>query len=227
MKTALVASHILVALTLLGCSAPDTSGVFRNNGRSIGHDFQTGGSGSGGSDGQGGATSSSDSTSSTTTSGSGGGGAAGCECPEMLNSVYTCPAGQCEWQSCQPGYADCDGNHANGCEANELADASCGSSCTVCGNGTKCQSSPEPDMNACYCPGAPQPNVADEHCLDTVLDVFCCSELLNCQSDKTCAQHFNTWATDQSEFGDASWGPVWMALRTCKTNAPNGGICGN
>jgi hypothetical protein len=54
-----------------------------------------------------------------------------------------CNNGTCDWRSCNGGYADCDGNHANGCERSLNSDSSncggCGHVCTAptqyCRNG--------------------------------------------------------------------------------------------
>jgi hypothetical protein len=53
------------------------------------------------------------------------------------NAASVCAAGACAF-TCNPGYADCDGVAANGCEANLAAPATCGSCMTRCDatNGT-------------------------------------------------------------------------------------------
>jgi hypothetical protein len=45
-------------------------------------------------------------------------GACSTSCSSLvLNATgLTCTAGACGYTSCAPGFADCDGNHANGCE---------------------------------------------------------------------------------------------------------------
>lgn len=238
MKTTLAASNILVALTLLGCSAPDTSGVFRNNGRSIGHDFQTGGSGSGGSDGQGGDSSTSSSsttggTSSTGTNGSGGsGGSDSCDCSGMAHGITACVDGECKLQGCQPGYDNCDGNPTNGCEANLQDDSTCGTCGNSCGNGSQCQGSPDPEDSTCTCPNAPtSTNPEVTSCL-TCSEGACCDKWVACQNDSACSKDLQTWESCVKEngtlgctFGDGFNDAKWSALRTCVM--PTGCACGS
>jgi len=51
----------------------------------------------------------------------------------LPNATPKCTAGVCGIQSCNAGFADCDGNAANGCEVNLKADVN---NCNACG--TKC-----------------------------------------------------------------------------------------
>jgi hypothetical protein len=54
----------------------------------------------------------------------------------LPNATATCNSGVCAIQNCNPGFADCDGNPANGCEINTNGDPThCGLCSTVC-NGT-------------------------------------------------------------------------------------------
>jgi hypothetical protein len=66
-------------------------------------------------------------------------GACGNLCSGGANSSATCAAGKCN-NHCATGYDDCDGNPANGCEANLFADPAncgmCGSSCLGLANAT-------------------------------------------------------------------------------------------
>ena len=65
-------------------------------------------------------------------------GACGTACA-VANGTPGCAVGQCTVASCNPGYKDCDGMAANGCEINSGVDvANCGSCGKVCGtpNGT-------------------------------------------------------------------------------------------
>jgi len=65
-------------------------------------------------------------------------GACGTMCPGADNAVPACAAGQCAL-TCTAGFADCDGNAANGCEVNTTTSANhcggCGRACAVA-NGT-------------------------------------------------------------------------------------------
>ena len=55
------------------------------------------------------------------------------------NAVAGCSAGGCIIVSCNAGYADCDGNVANGCEVNlQASNSNCGSCGLVCPPGTSC-----------------------------------------------------------------------------------------
>ncbi len=61
-------------------------------------------------------------------------GRCGVVCPALPGSVATCTGGGCE-TACAPGFADCDGNAMNGCEAdlNNSANncGACGTRCTA------------------------------------------------------------------------------------------------
>ncbi len=68
-------------------------------------------------------------------------GACGTLCARA-NAMSQCVGGMCMLQSCNPGYADCDGNDANGCETIVDTDrnncGTCGHSCSAKGNSTCC-----------------------------------------------------------------------------------------
>jgi hypothetical protein len=57
-------------------------------------------------------------------------GACGRTCAPA-NATASCASGVCGYTACLPGFADCDGNRANGCEVNLNADPS---NCGRCGN---------------------------------------------------------------------------------------------
>jgi hypothetical protein len=65
-------------------------------------------------------------------------GRCGNACTVPTNAMATCSAGRCGF-TCNPGYADCDRDPANGCETNTRIDrlncGGCGNACTVM-NGT-------------------------------------------------------------------------------------------
>ena len=79
-------------------------------------------------------------------------GACGTACPERAHAVSTCAAGACGMR-CVEGFADCDGNAANGCEADLGGDAlhcgTCDGACPVLAH------------TAAACSGAP----CTTHCL--------------------------------------------------------------
>ena len=63
----------------------------------------------------------------------GGGGVdnqCGCSC-SLPNAQTTCTAGSCQIEACETGWADCDGNDANGCETHVEDEVD---NCGVCGN---------------------------------------------------------------------------------------------
>jgi hypothetical protein len=64
-------------------------------------------------------------------------GACGLSCA-VPNGTSTCVNGMCTMPVCTPGYADCDGNAANGCETNLNTVNNCGTCGKVCSsaNGT-------------------------------------------------------------------------------------------
>jgi hypothetical protein len=66
-------------------------------------------------------------------------GACGFMCPRPANATATCNSSICGF-ACTAGYADCDGNSANGCEVNLLNTAAhcgaCGRTCTAGPNAT-------------------------------------------------------------------------------------------
>ncbi len=73
-------------------------------------------------------------------------GGCGMMCPTRARASSSCAAGRCEF-TCEPGFADCDMNPANGCETDTNTDvARCGSCRTACNppNGT-----PACRMGAC------------------------------------------------------------------------------
>lgn len=61
----------------------------------------------------------------------------GAECL-TTHAIPTCNAGQCAIGSCRQGFADCDGEAANGCEADLTSPATCGSCNTSCAAGQVC-----------------------------------------------------------------------------------------
>ncbi len=59
-------------------------------------------------------------------------GACGHMCPVLANATATCAMGTCG-STCAPGFGDCDGNPANGCETNlNTTGTACGSCTNVC-----------------------------------------------------------------------------------------------
>jgi hypothetical protein len=108
-----------------------------------------------------------------------------------LNGTTGCAAGICI-PSCDPGFADCDGNPANGCETNTNVDmlncGGCGVEC-VCPGGTvpcvggRCAAGCDPGFGDCdgdWCNGCEANLVTDPH--------HCGGCSIVCGTDQICAQ---------------------------------------
>lgn len=52
------------------------------------------------------------------------------DCPTGLHASFACTAGRCALRNCLDGWSNCDGDPANGCEVNTVADLS---NCGMCG----------------------------------------------------------------------------------------------
>lgn len=97
--------------------------------------------------------------------------------PPPANAVRDCKNGTCSF-ACQSSYADCDGNAANGCEANiasELHCGSCGAACAAVPNGRK----------QCYfsCGGTPFLNYSCGHSCSSGAYIVCDPGYGNCDGD--------------------------------------------
>jgi formylglycine-generating enzyme required for sulfatase activity len=66
-------------------------------------------------------------------------GACGTTCAVSANSTPVCTGGSCG-VTCTPGFGNCDGNSANGCETNLQSGPFCGSCLAVCPPGVTCVS---------------------------------------------------------------------------------------
>ncbi len=64
-------------------------------------------------------------------------GRCGGACSPRPNSTSGCTSGVCEYR-CNAGFADCDGNPANGCEASLASSTSCGRCGVACPAGMSC-----------------------------------------------------------------------------------------
>jgi hypothetical protein len=80
-------------------------------------------------------------------------GTCGKACTPANAAAPSCAQGACGYTSCLQGYADCDGNKANGCEVNVNTDSNhCGDCATVCSSvcsGGKCGTSCAPPFVLC------------------------------------------------------------------------------
>ncbi len=78
-------------------------------------------------------------------------GLCGNRCPSRANATSICTAGGCGFR-CNPGFADCDGSAANGCEVNLTTNGShCGACGSVCAtaNGTPICSASTCGISSC------------------------------------------------------------------------------
>jgi hypothetical protein len=74
------------------------------------------------------------------------------------NGTAACSGGTCVVGSCDPGYADCDGNAANGCETNTNTDPN---NCGGCGNVCSNNNITSPTCSGGVCNGTCAPGFAD------------------------------------------------------------------
>lgn len=91
----------------------------------------------------------------------------------LANATPACTAGRCTVAACNTGFANCDGNDVNGCEANPQTDAR---NCGTCGNGCV---EPMPLCSSGRCIGGVCPmgmtRCGDSSCVDTQTDVRNCN----------------------------------------------------
>ncbi|MBX3181189.1 MAG: hypothetical protein KIT72_15080 [Polyangiaceae bacterium] len=97
-------------------------------------------------------------------------GFCGNEC-DLANATARCEGGRCVIDACNPGYADCDGNPANGCEVFTPTDlahcGACGHACSDVGASTRtcqegvCKPVCQTGRGDCGTPTAPN---ADDGC---------------------------------------------------------------
>jgi hypothetical protein len=73
-----------------------------------------------------------------------------------------CSSGSCQVVSCDSGYADCNGQAPDGCEASLNAPGTCGSCSNACSAGMTC------DNGTCAC-------TADAQCQGSSTSYSCCS----------------------------------------------------
>ncbi|MBL8602482.1 MAG: hypothetical protein JNK72_11220 [Myxococcales bacterium] len=107
-------------------------------------------------------------------------------CPMIANGVATCAAGLCG-STCNTGFADCDGNAGNGCEADVRISVNncggCGRACTApTGGSVTCQA------GACVggCPSGQ--TICNSACVALTTDANNCGSCGNrCQSGQSCA----------------------------------------
>jgi hypothetical protein len=102
-------------------------------------------------------------------------------CPPLPNATAVCSNGQCVVGSCNPGFANCDGIPANGCETNTVFNFQhCGSCGHVCPAGPN--SSPVCQGGVCGLVCAP----GFTNCNGNPLDGCECPPSATCQSGQCC-----------------------------------------
>jgi hypothetical protein len=85
-------------------------------------------------------------------------------------TAATCSSGACVITSCTPGFADCTGGTANGCETNTDTDAAnCGGCGIVCGTGETCMG------GVCRCGGTMGASSGDRRACTSGAAPACCS----------------------------------------------------
>lgn len=87
-------------------------------------------------------------------------GACNATCPQLPNALSTCNNGACTTGQCYPGFKDCNGQPADGCEVNTLVDGDCvcnagasdlPSGCDENLNGANCICKVQPNDPLCIC----------------------------------------------------------------------------
>lgn len=150
-------------------------------------------------------------------------GACGNVC-SFPNAQGICNAGACQLGPCDAGFADCDGNPANGCETNLNSDAS---NCGACGN--TCPPGYQCNNGSCTCP----PGTVDcgGQCVDISTDASNCGACGNICSFPNAQGICNA--------GACQLGPCDAGFADCDGNSANGcetnlitdnsncGACGN
>jgi hypothetical protein len=83
-------------------------------------------------------------------------GAASCAACDVPNATATCQNDGCALQSCNPGFEDCDGDPANGCEIDVDSDpdncGGCGNACAAPGQPGTCVYCQQGQCQSSACP---------------------------------------------------------------------------
>ena len=141
-------------------------------------------------------------------------------CPARGNATVACAAGACGF-NCSTGFANCDGNPVNGCEADTtLNPAHCGSCATVCSGGASCVAS------ACVC--APGQASCGGSCTDVRVDAANCGACGRaCPSGTTCGGGTCLCASGLTSCGGRCTDPRTDAANcgACGTVCPSGTLC--
>jgi len=153
-------------------------------------------------------------------------GECGNVCPESEFASATCVAGTCGFE-CNPGFADCDGSAATGCETNLRAPETCGDCDRACAVPLAlCQPEPVPMCVSSCDPGFA---LCDESCVDTEADRSHCGTCgIACESRANatveCADGSCT-VTCSDGFGDCDLIEA-NGCETALTSLADCGACG-
>jgi len=119
-------------------------------------------------------------------------GSCGMRCPDRHSSSPSCAAGECTI-TCDPGFADCDTNLANGCEASLADNDTCGSCATPCTDPSPlCEGTTTGEVRSytCVVSCGSGSTRCDDSCVDTDTDVTNCGDC-----GTVCAAPDNAYAT--------------------------------
>lgn len=144
------------------------------------------------------------------------------------HATASCAAGTCSL-ACDPGYADCDGDGANGCEADLAGAGSCGACGTSCGGETPlCVLSGASYSCAADCP-ATAPTLCGSSCVDTDTSLAHCGDCgVGCDpaaGTGTCAGGACRIASCDGGSGDCD-GSTANGCETDLTTTADCGLCG-
>ena len=159
-------------------------------------------------------------------------GACGNAC-QIAGAVEACINGSCTIGVCEVGYADCNGNAADGCEvdidADELNCGACGTSCTNAHGATSCQSGAcVASCNAGWddCDG--DPTNGCETNLNTVDDCGTCGTTCSvANATETCTAGTCGIASCDADYADCNGNPADGCETATAFNNTNCGTCGN
>jgi len=120
----------------------------------------------------------------------------------LANAAVSCSSGSCAVSNCNAGFANCDGNAANGCEANlNTSNQNCGKCSQVCASNRSCVA------GACVCTSNANCSTGQlccsGACVDTRSDEANCGACgAACTSTQTCcSSSCKTLATDINNCG--------------------------
>ncbi len=147
-------------------------------------------------------------------------------CPIRANSSVSCAMGACRY-ACLPGFGDCDGNTANGCETDtRTATAHCGMCGHACASGEHCSGS----SCGIACAGSSPTNCSGA-CVNTTTNPAHCGTCGN-----ACPTRSNATATCtasacgmncNADFGNCDGNAANGCERDLRTDNANCGVCGN